>query len=74
YKRQLSVVGAALGPIVGGVLLNHFWWGAVFLINVPVVVIAFAATLFVAPKAQGDASTPWDFVSSIQALIALSAL
>ncbi|MBF4168585.1 MFS transporter, partial [Enterobacter hormaechei] len=49
----LSVVGAALGPIVGGVLLNHFWWGAVFLINVPVVVIAFAATLFVAPKAQG---------------------
>ena len=70
----LSVVGAAVGPIVVGVLLNHFWWGAVFLINVPVVVIAFAATLFVAPKAQGDASTPWDFVSSIQALIALSAL
>lgn len=29
--------GAALGPVVGGVLLEYFWWGSVFLINVPVV-------------------------------------
>lgn len=71
---SLSVVGAALGPIVGGFLLGHFWWGSVFLINVPVVVIAFAATLIVAPKVAGDPTTPWDIVSSLQALVALSAL
>lgn len=71
---SLSVVGAALGPIVGGLLLGHFWWGSVFLINVPVVIIAFLATLVVAPKMQGDATTPWDVLSSLQALVALSAL
>ncbi|GAA1576358.1 MFS transporter [Kribbella hippodromi] len=37
--------GAVAGPIVGGVLLNHFWWGAVFLINVPVMLVL----LIVAP-------------------------
>ena len=71
---SLSVVGAALGPIVGGFLLGHFWWGSVFLINVPVVVVAFLATLVVAPKIDGDPSKPWDVVSSLQALVALSAL
>ncbi|EPJ2775209.1 MFS transporter [Klebsiella pneumoniae] len=71
---SLSVVGAALGPIVGGLLLARFWWGSVFLINVPVVIIAFSATLVVAPKMQGDASTQWDVLSSLQALVALSAL
>ncbi|WP_245410001.1 MFS transporter [Pararhizobium haloflavum] len=71
---SLSVIGAALGPIVGGFLLGHFWWGSVFLINVPVVVVAFFATLVVAPKIAGDPSQPWDIVSSLQALVALSAL
>lgn len=71
---SLAVVGAALGPIVGGVLLEHFWWGSVFLINVPVVIAAFVATLIVAPKGEKDHSKPWDFISSLQALVALSAL
>ena len=33
-------LGIALGPIVGGLLLEHFWWGSVFLVNVPVVIVA----------------------------------
>ena len=32
--------GAGLGPIVGGLLLQHFWWGSVFLINLPIAIIA----------------------------------
>lgn len=71
---SLSVVGSALGPIVGGFLLEHFWWGSVFLINVPVVIVAFLSTLVVAPKGETDHSKPWDLVSSLQALVALSAL
>lgn len=71
---SLSVVGSALGPIVGGFLLEHFWWGSVFLINVPVVIVAFLSTLIVAPKGETDHSKPWDLVSSLQALVALSAL
>src|SRR5215470_13081441 len=37
--------GAAVGPLVGGVLLEYFWWGSVFLINVPVVILALIAAL-----------------------------
>ena len=36
-------VGVALGPVLGGVLLDHFWWGSIFIVNVPVVVIAIVA-------------------------------
>lgn len=71
---SLSVVGSALGPIVGGFLLEHFWWGSVFLINVPVVIVAFLSTLIVAPKGETGHSKPWDLISSLQALVALSAL
>lgn len=71
---SLAVVGSALGPIVGGLLLEYFWWGSVFLINVPVVIVAFLATLAVAPKGETDHSRPWDMLSSVQALVALSAL
>jgi len=35
--------GAAIGPVLGGVLLDHFWWGSVFFVNVPVIVVALSA-------------------------------
>ncbi len=68
---SLSVVGAALGPIVGGTLLEHFWWGSVFLINVPVVVLALIATAIIAPRNVVDPSKRWDFISSLQAMVGL---
>src|SRR5580765_3744183 len=33
--------GGAIGPVVGGFLLQHFWWGSVFLVNIPVTIVAF---------------------------------
>ncbi|EOY4561556.1 MFS transporter [Pseudomonas aeruginosa] len=71
---SLSVVGAALGPIIGGLLLSHFWWGSVFLLNVPVVVLAFIGTLAFAPKGTVESDKPWDLWSSILALLTLSGL
>ncbi|HAL23925.1 MAG TPA: MFS transporter [Stenotrophomonas sp.] len=71
---SVSLVAAALGPIIGGWLLQHFWWGSVFLVNVPVVVVAFVATLVLAPEGQRDHSRPWDLWSSLLALAALSGL
>ena len=38
-------LGVAIGPVVGGALLEHFWWGSVFLINVPIVVVGVIAIL-----------------------------
>jgi EmrB/QacA subfamily drug resistance transporter len=42
----------AIGPIVGGALLNSFWWGSVFLINVPITAIAFVVMLFLLPESK----------------------
>lgn len=70
----MAVVGSALGPIISGILLQHFWWGSVFIINVPVVVIALVATLALAPPNDPDPSKHWDLVSSLLALVALVGL
>lgn len=74
---SLSLVGAMLGPLLGGILLQHFWWGAIFLINLPVVIIAFIGTLWVAPRHTHEycgIPRPWDSISSLQVLITLSTL
>ncbi|MGO1885470.1 MAG: MFS transporter, partial [Citricoccus sp.] len=69
---SISLVGAALGPIIGGLLLEHFWWGSVFLINVPVVLAALVLTPWVAPRGRTDRSTRWDALSSVYAMAALT--
>jgi EmrB/QacA subfamily drug resistance transporter len=48
---------AGLGPIVGGTLLAHFWWGSVFLINLPVVLAGIVAAALFVPDSR-DPSTP----------------
>ncbi|MEV7191484.1 MFS transporter [Streptomyces sp. NPDC093510] len=42
----------AIGPITGGVLLDHFWWGSVFLVNVPIVLIALALMVWLVPDSR----------------------
>ncbi|MFE0209006.1 MFS transporter [Streptomyces sp. NPDC058985] len=71
---SLAIVGSGLGPIVSGILLNHFWWGSVFLINIPVVIAALIATLVLAPPNDADPSKRWDLISSLLALVALVSL
>ncbi|TDE98937.1 MFS transporter [Occultella glacieicola] len=55
--------GAALGPIVGGWLLEHFWWGSVFLLNVPVLVIFLIAAPLLVPESRGSRVGRFDLVS-----------
>jgi EmrB/QacA subfamily drug resistance transporter len=56
--KALSVVvmgmgaGIPLGPIIGGWLLNHFWWGSIFLINVPIIALAVTAIVLVLPESR----------------------
>ncbi|HEY2638509.1 MAG TPA: MFS transporter [Streptosporangiaceae bacterium] len=58
--RAIAIVGGAtfigypLGPILGGWLLDNFWWGSVFLINVPIVLIALVAVAFLMPESRGQ--------------------
>ncbi len=46
----VSGLGVAIGPLVGGFLLEHFWWGSVFLVNVPIIVFAVIAVVLVVPE------------------------
>jgi DHA2 family multidrug resistance protein-like MFS transporter len=63
--------GSAIGPLIGGVLLEYFWWGSAFLINVPIVAVALAAALAVIPNEKGTSRAPWDFFGSLQILVGL---
>lgn len=69
---SLSVVGAALGPILGGLLLEWFWWGSVFLVNVPFVIIAIIGALLFAPIGKSESTKPWDLISSLQFMVGLT--
>lgn len=71
---SISIIGMAAGPIIGGVLLAHFWWGSVFLINVPIVIITLVATKIIAPRDLPDPSKRWDLASSLLAMITLTGL
>ncbi|MBA1273820.1 MFS transporter [Stutzerimonas azotifigens] len=66
--------GAAFGPVIGGVLLEHFWWGSVFLINVPIVVLALVLALWLIPIRPGNPARAWDLLGSIQAMVGLIGL
>nr|WP_277349706.1 MFS transporter [Planosporangium thailandense] len=54
-----SALGVAAGPILGGLLVTHFWWGSVFLVNAPVVALALIGALLLVPESRNpNASRP----------------
>ena len=55
--------GAAFGPVLGGLLLEHFWWGSVFLINVPVMAVLLVAGIVLLPEHRNPEPGPWDLPS-----------
>ncbi len=52
--------GAAIGPLIGGVLLEHFWWGSVFLINIPVLIVLLIALPLTVPESKDPAPGRFD--------------
>ncbi|MFJ6380880.1 MFS transporter [Kitasatospora sp. NPDC092039] len=58
-----ATAGAALGPVVGGVLLEHFWWGSVFLLNIPVLVLLLVSGAWLLPESKDPAPGRWDVLS-----------
>lgn len=53
-------IAIAVGPIVGGFLITHYWYGSIFLINIPIVVIAFAAAFFIVSESKSPVGNPLD--------------
>jgi DHA2 family multidrug resistance protein-like MFS transporter len=66
--------GAAIGPLIGGVLLAHFWWGSVFLINVPVMLALLALGPVLLPEFRDPNAGRMDLVSAAQSLAAVLAV
>ena len=58
-------VGIVIGPTLGGLLLSHFWWGSVFLINVPLVLLALAGVLLIVPETAEPGSHRLDFAGTL---------
>jgi EmrB/QacA subfamily drug resistance transporter len=55
---SVLMLGALGGPTFGGLLLDHFWWGSVFLVNVPIAILGIIAALALIPESKGHASKP----------------
>jgi EmrB/QacA subfamily drug resistance transporter len=78
-KKALAVwasallVGALCGPVVGGLLLEHFDWGAIFLVNVPIAVLAGAAAGILIPESRGAAARP-DVAGAVLSIVGIGAL
>ncbi|WP_116999820.1 MFS transporter [Desertimonas flava] len=70
----ISGGGAAIGPITSGLLLEHFWWGSVFLINLPIIVGALIAGWFLVPRSKDATESPLDPIGALLSILGLGAL
>jgi EmrB/QacA subfamily drug resistance transporter len=64
-------IGVATGPVLGGLLLAHFWWGSVFLINVPVTAIGIAAIAILVPESRNPAPGKVDYLGVVLSVLGL---
>jgi EmrB/QacA subfamily drug resistance transporter len=70
----ISGGGAALGPIASGFLLEHFWWGSVFLVNVPVILLAVVAGHLLLPTSRDPEQPPLDLPGAVLSIAGLGLL
>ncbi|GGT41072.1 MFS transporter [Streptomyces purpureus] len=63
----VAAVGAATGPVLGGFLVQHFWWGSVFLINIPLMMLILPLGRWLLPESKGSGDGPWDVLGALMA-------
>ncbi|WP_392552612.1 MFS transporter [Orbus wheelerorum] len=67
----IGVSGAAIGPLIGGYLLEHFHWGSVFLINIPIVIMVLIGVIFFIPRQNRNTNQPWPLGKAIFLLVTI---
>ncbi|MFJ4900368.1 MFS transporter [Streptomyces sp. NPDC088727] len=63
----VAAVGAATGPVIGGFLVEHFWWGSVFLVNIPLMALLLPVGRLLLPESRGSDDGPWDVLGALMA-------
>ncbi|MCU1361781.1 MAG: drug resistance transporter, EmrB/QacA subfamily [Ilumatobacteraceae bacterium] len=69
-----SGAAGAIGPVASGFLLGHFWFGAVFLVNVPIIVLALVSGHVLLPKSRDPKEAPLDPVAAVLSTVGLGSL
>jgi MFS transporter, DHA2 family, multidrug resistance protein len=67
-------VGVSAGPVLGGLLLEHFWWGSVFLVNLPVVAVALVGGVLLVPESKDPRPRRWDAPGAALSALGLGGL
>jgi len=70
----VNSLGFAVGPLLGGVMLDHFWWGAIFLVNIPVAVIGLVAVLALVPESKNPQGDRPDLLGALLSTIGMTSL
>ncbi|MFI1254639.1 MFS transporter [Streptomyces netropsis] len=70
----VSSLGFAAGPLVGGAMLNHFWWGSIFLINVPVALLGLVAVLKLVPESKNPTGDRPDLLGALLSTIGMTGI
>jgi len=70
----VSALGIGLGPITGGVLLSHFWWGSVFIVNVPIIIIGLVLGFLLVPESRDPSKPRLDPVGAVLSIAGLTAV
>ena len=70
----VSGLGVAIGPLAGGFLLEHFWWGSIFLVNVPIVIVTIVAALVIVPDSRDEHAAKLDLLGTVLSTVGLVAL
>ena len=70
----MTGVGIAVGPTSGGWLLEHFWWGSIFLVNVPIAIAAAIGALLFVPTSRDPATPPVDLLGLVLSTVGLTLL
>ncbi|MEU9800099.1 MFS transporter [Streptomyces sp. NPDC051000] len=63
----VAAIGAASGPVLGGFLVQHYWWGSVFLINIPLMALILPLGRWLLPESKGSSQGPWDVLGALMA-------
>ncbi|MEU2435234.1 MFS transporter [Streptomyces rubradiris] len=70
----VNALGFAGGPLIGGFVLDHFWWGAIFLINLPVAALAVVAVVILVPESKNPRGESPDLIGAVLSTIGMASL